>query len=208
MTKRLIILLAVTVMLCMAGCDSIGINVEDIQGSPSHQVAGEDNTIEAPAPQTTPTVEPSTQSTGPAYTEDDFAIAVDGITIAIGMDPAPVIAALGDGGADEDNNYGFIGWDESQQYKFFRHDYDGFAIIDKTEIASGTSIISQIAITAAETHRGISPGDTYDDMVAAYGEPDQEKSDEGMTDCTYLFGDRTIIFVLNDAGVIGYISIH
>lgn len=206
--KKTMIFLAMAVLLLFAGCDQIGIDIED----------GQNPGAEAPTetPHATPDVSESPaggQSTGQGadngeLTDADFTVTTEGVSFTIGTDPVGVIDAFGDGGTDEDNNFGFIGWDNTNTYKYFRHDYEGFYIIVKTDVKEATSEISQIGLTGVATSRGIAPGDSREDMTARYGEPDQEKSDEGMTDCTYRSGDRTIIFVLNTDGVIGHISIN
>ena len=206
--KKTMIILALAVMLLFVGCDQVGIDIRD------------GDTPGAKGPDATPLATPGTdaapdgEQSSPDQSADigeltdaDFTVTVEGVSFTIGADPAAIIDTFGDGGADENNNFGFIGWDDTETYKYFRHDYDGFSIAVKTHAAEGTSEISQIGLTGVGTSRGVAPGDSREDMVARYGEPGEEKSDEGMTDCTYRSGDRTIIFVLNDSGTIGFINI-
>ena len=206
MARKVWLLTALAVLLLLAGCDGIDIHMEELQQTPSGDVASEGEEIPAG---TAPAQTPSTPQgdSAAALSEEDFRIAVEGVDIHVGADPAAVFNAFGDGGADEDNNFGFIGWDDQEEHKFYRHDYDGFSIIVKTNVAESTSAISQIGITGVPTRRGIAPGDTYDDMAAQYGEPDAEKTDEGMTRYTYQWEDRTLIFITDHQGVIGYIEI-
>ena len=202
--KKIMFILALAIAVLLIGCDQVGIDVKD-GSSPGVQSPSESPMA---APDTTGAPDDGQQ--GPdngELTDADFTITVEEVSFTIGTDPAQLIDTFGDGGADEDNNFGFIGWDDTETYKYFRHDYDGFSIAVKTDAAAGASEISQIGLTGVATSRGVAPGDTREDMVAQYGEPDEEKSDEGMTDCTYHSGDRTIIFVLNDSGIIGFINI-
>jgi hypothetical protein len=208
--KKSMIFLVLAVMLLFVGCDAIGIDVSDSSSSSQQSadqgpqassdtkgnVSGEQSVT--PAPQDTE---------AEALTDADFTITVDGLSFTIGTDPTELIETFGDGGANEDNNFGFIGWDDTNTYKYFRHDYDGFSIAVKTDVAASTSGISQIGLIDTATSRDVAPGDSREDMVAQYGEPDEEKTDEGMTDCVYRSGDRTITFVLNPDGVIGFINI-
>jgi|GEM_PF-6569143 len=205
--RKSILLIALAVILLFVGCDQIGIDVQE--GSSPGGQGPEDSPMAAPDTSETPG---DGQSTGQGtdkgeLTETDFTITVEDVSFTIGTDPAEVIDTFGDGGANEDNNFGFIGWDPTNTYKYFRHDYDGFSIVVKTNVVEATSEISQIELTGIATGRGVAPGDTREDMTAQYGQPDEEKSDEGMTDCTYRSGVRTMVFVLNDSGVIGLINI-
>jgi len=206
--KKTILLLALALLLLFAGCDQVGIDIQD-GDTPGGQDSGQ-TPAATPQPAATPD---GGQSTGQGsddggLTEADFTVTAQGLTFTIGTDPAEILDTLGDGGATADNNFGFIGWDDTETYKYFRHDYDGFSIIVKTDVAESTSEISQIGLTGVAANRGVAPGDSREDMVAQYGEPDEEKSDEGMTDCIYRSGDRTIIFVLNEMDkTITYIEI-
>jgi hypothetical protein len=215
--KKVMILLALACMLLFAGCSQTG--MDDPRTSPTP------DTTQVAEPQDTPTEEQPSDSPGDtaqgdeiqgaqtpldeqtsepaeaasASTADDFRIVVEGVVVALGADPAPVFDSFGDGGADASNDYGWIGWtDDSHTHSCYRHDYEDFYIFVTTEEATGISVISRIGLTGIAIAGGVAPGDSYDDMIAQYGEPDAEKTDEGMVDCTYQFTEGTIIFVLNE----------
>ncbi len=205
--KKLIWILPLALLLLFAGCDQVGIDIEDGR-TPDPQ---EQTETPLAAPDTSESPDggqsPGQGADSGELTEADFTVAVEGVSFTIGTDPAQVIETFGDGGANEENNFGFIGWDDTETYKYFRHDYEGFSIVVKTHAAEGASEISQIVLIDVAASRGVAPGDSREDMTAQYGEPDEEKSDEGMTDCFYRSGERTMIFVLNADGVIGLINI-
>lgn len=215
--KKTMIPLTLAAMLLLAGCsqsidmgDTPASAVPDTtQGVESRETPEEtpedmlqETPQETPAEevQETPSAAPSTAGEpaeqGSALAEDDFRIVVDGVTIAIGADPVPVFDAFGGEAADES---ALLGWtDESHTHKIYRYDYEDFYIFVNTEVETEASGISLIGLTNAPTGRGVGPGDSYEDMLAQYGEPDKEKSDEGMMDCIYRSGERAIFFILNE----------
>jgi hypothetical protein len=195
--KKVWILLALALLL-FAGCDQIGIDVEEVPSPDTPAPAGSPEAVPDAGDSPSQQQSAGQDSEIAGLSAEDFAVTVDGVRVSLGADPAEVFAAFGDGGADEDNNFGFIGWDDAETYKYFRHDYEGFSIIVKTHAEEGTSVISQIGLTGIATSRGIAPGDSYEDMLAQYGTPDEEKTDEGMVDCIYLSEEGTILFVLDE----------
>lgn len=208
MTKKTILPVALAVLLLFAGCDSLNVQLEDLHGSPSSDVGAEGQQASPPAESTPAAGDADTGQEAPALGAEDFSIEVDDMTIAIGMEPAQVLDALGDGGADEDNNYGFVGWDEANQHKFFQHMYDGFMIYVMTDPSQGTSAVSQIDLTGLPTRRGIKAGDSYDDIVARYGVPAGEEPSGGSTSYIYTLGDRSLAFVMGEGDTVETIHIQ
>ena len=208
--KNTMIVLALAFMLLLVGCSQTGIDIGDNEPPSAPDTTQGDEPQETPAetPRETPAATPSPTGApagpGSALTEDDFSIVVDGVTIAIGADPALVFDAFG----KEENEFWLMteSTDESQTYCY---DYEGFSILVDTYMDTGTSEISWIEMRGVATRRGIAPGDSYEDLLDQYGEPDEdiiqygedeEEADgrEKETVCIYRFGERTIRFPLNE----------
>ena len=190
--KKTMTLLILACMLLLVGCSQIGIDTGDevpaVSDTPQDTPADTPEETPAEPPQETPEATPSptgeSAAPGSALTEDDFRIVADGIEIAIGADPSPVFDAFGEAITDLDNG-------------------EGFYIHVNTD-AAGASVITHIILRGMPTARGITTGDSYEDILAQYGEPDEENSDEGMTYCYYRSGARTIVFGLNPQDMLIY----
>lgn len=128
--------------------------------------------------------------------KDDFVISYKDVQLDVGEDASKVLQQLGPGTANEDNNFGFVGWDMENNYKFFMHAYppnaSTFTLYTKVSIANGTSIISELTLNDLGTKRGLSKGDLYNKMIELYGEPTQELQYNTGSKYSYIFGKREL----------------
>jgi len=114
--------------------------------------------------------------------------------IKLGMSAKDVLDKIGNGSASEENNYGFIGWSDDNQYKYYYHEYEGFSIHTKVNIIDGASVISQINLKSIPTKRGIKVGNTYRMLFLAYGAPTYSEERDGKTYSVYEYDGSTISF--------------
>lgn len=141
-------------------------------------------------------------------TEDDFKVSIGGLVIQLGDDPEEMIETLGNPYADEDNNYGFVGWDPEGENKYHHivyEEYDNIDVFIKTRISTGESIISQIDLPY--TNRDVKIGDPYSLIIQKYGKPFQEELDDSEHHVYYKLNDRSLHFYLFE-GTIRYITIY
>lgn len=123
------------------------------------------------------------------------------------MNPKNIFDVIGNGDANEDNNFGFIGWDPDNKYKYYSRRYSNFSIITKVEVVSGKSIISQIDLISVETARGVSVKDSYDKLIKEYGTQYNKTIHDDKTTYIYEFINKKLIFDVNKENEIIRISI-
>jgi len=133
---------------------------------------------------------------------DDFEVTYDNLVIKPGMEARDIINKLGNGSADEDNNYGFTGWSEDNKYKCYRHEYRSFSIYTRVNVIDGTSIVSQISLDDIPTGRGIRNGSTYRDLLRIYGAPSYDEDREGKIYSVYKYCDFTLTFGISEDKII------
>ncbi len=120
-----------------------------------------------------------------------FSVTVNGTTVELGKDAAPVLAALGtptvsqevfDCGAGNSRMFYRFGSVELYTMKT-----DGKEVIDQIELNDDL----------ASTDKGVCIGDTVDQVKAAYGEP--QRGDED--DLVYVSGNCELTFEIDDGRV-------
>lgn len=136
----------------------------------------------------------------------DFEITYDNLVIKPGMEAKDIINRLGNGSADEDNNYGFTGWSGDNKYKYYRHEYGSFSIYTKVNIIDGTSIVSQISLNDVPTERGVRNGSPYRDLLRIYGAPAYDEDRDGKIYSIYKYHDFTLTFGINGDKIIDEIT--
>lgn len=136
----------------------------------------------------------------------DFEFIYNDLAIKPGMEAKGIIDKLGSGSADEDNNYGFIGWSDDNKYKYYRHEYESFSIYTKVNVIDGTSIVSQIDLKDIPAKRGIRKGNTYRELLRIYGAPAYDEVREGKIYSVYKYQDLTLTFVINEDKIIDGIT--
>lgn len=125
-------------------------------------------------------------------TDDRFAIKADGVTVILGAEADSAIEALGTPLSSEPTgNCGGLG-------ETFRYDYPTFfmSIVDYVD---GDRIIDAIELKndGAETARGITIGSSEADVLAKYGEPD-ENNDRSLV---YVNSDKRLEIGITDGAV-------
>lgn len=89
-----------------------------------------------------------------------------------------LLKKLGNGDAGKTNNYGFVGWDSSKRYKFYRYGYPAGSpeiyIYNKVDANNGEVEVASINISKVGTSNGIHVGDSYRLLQYFYGYPLQE----------------------------------
>jgi len=132
---------------------------------------------------------------------DDFIISYHNVSFTVGEDAGKVLQQLGEGTANENNNFGFVGYDNEYKHKIFMHGYPAnspiITLYSKVSIHDGTSIISQLDITNSGTKRGLSKGDSYSKMIALYGTPNKEAKDSNGTKSSYWFENKELDIYYN-----------
>ena len=134
--------------------------------------------------------------------EDDFIITYKKNKITVGKFPEELFNNIGSGTANIDNNWGFVGYDDTDNYKYYSHSYPSsnplFTIRTRTKIADGSVVISDIDITKMGTRRKIKLGNTNSEIIAAYGEPNKIIDfDDNITNYEYFYKDKILDFYLN-----------
>ena len=120
-----------------------------------------------------------------------FSVSVNGTTVELGKDAAPVLAALGTPTVSQE----VLDCGVGNSRMFYR-----FGSVEiYTMKTDGKEVIDQIELNddLASTDKGICIGDTVDKVRAAYGEP--QKGDED--DLTYVSGNCELTFEIDDGKV-------
>jgi len=122
---------------------------------------------------------------------EGFSFEVDGVTIPMNVDAAPIIEALGEPVEYfEAASCAFQGLDKIYTYNGF--EINTYPNGDKDYIASIYFLDDSVA-----TDKGIYLGSTLEEVTAAYGEGYTEESGE----YTYTLGDTTLAFIMEDDAV-------
>ncbi|MCY6485770.1 hypothetical protein OW763_15715 [Clostridium aestuarii] len=139
--------------------------------------------------------------------KSDFSVDYEGVVLNLGSNIKELVDKLGNGTANEKNNFGFIGWDEENKNKFFQRSYpekkSKLHIINKVNVIEGISNIEQINFGEVGTVRGIKNGDTYDKLIGIYGKPSEEvKGENDSHICIYKYENKKLIFNLDKQKII------
>jgi hypothetical protein len=136
----------------------------------------------------------------------DFEIMFQNTHIFIGLQTKELVDKLGDGTADESNNYGFVGNDPDYKYKYYMRGYPKeepvIEVYTREEIVSGDSEVSQINLLNYQTNRGSKVGDKVDSVKQSYGESKFEDNH-----VSYVLSNKAISFYSDDNGFIETIMI-
>lgn len=128
----------------------------------------------------------------------DFTVEYNGVDIIVGERASKVLEKLGPGTANENNNFGFIGWDTENKYKFYNHGYPKdspiIEVITRVSVAEGTSIINSIDISNIGTNRNIKIGDSFEKLVELYGYPKEKKNDNNEVTYYYFLENNELDF--------------
>lgn len=140
----------------------------------------------------------SDRTEGKQLSKEDFTVKYNNFEIIIGEQANKVLEKLGQGTANENNNFGFIGWDIENKYKFYSHGYPADSpiidIITKVSVVEGTSIINQMNISNIGTNRNIRIGDSFEKLVELYGEPKEKMNDNNETSYYYSLDNKELDF--------------
>lgn len=142
----------------------------------------------------------------------DFQVCYNSVVFGVGDDAQEVLAKLGLGIANPENNYGFIGQDDENRYKFYYYGYPADSsivyITTRVEIGTGKSIVSHIDASLVGTNRGLRKGDSYERIAALYGWV-SGIAKKGSSYRFFLdFKDKTIEIEVNDKKTIESIDIY
>lgn len=132
--------------------------------------------------------------------DKDFIVEYNEVKFTVGEATNKVLTELGQGTANEKNNFGFIGWDNENKFKFYSHGYPKdtpiIELITKVSVIDGTSIINRVDISKIGTQRNLKEGDSFDKMVELYGEPEVEGKNNGVK-YFYLKGNKKLEIIFN-----------
>jgi len=143
---------------------------------------------------------------GEPLQENDLEVVYMDSVIKLGMSTKYVLDKIGNGSASEENNYGFVGWSDDNQYKYYYHEYDGVSIHTKVNVIDGASVIGQINLNSIPTKRGTKIGSTYRMLLLVYGAPAYSDQRDGRTYSVYEYNGSTISFGMGEEKFIDEIS--
>jgi len=134
--------------------------------------------------------------------EDDFIITYKKNKITVGKFSEELFKNIGSGTANDNNNWGFVGFDDKDNYKYYSHGYPSdnplFIVRTKTNIANGSIIISDIDVTKMGTNRQIKLGSKSDEISSAYGKPNKILDfDDNITNYEYYYKNKILDFYLD-----------
>jgi len=190
--KRKYILMILICSLTFIGCKDINYANSTINNKPATSTTNNQDKIP-------PLTEP--QKDIKPLDNDDFIVTYNNVSLSLGNDAGKVLQQLGQGTANENNNFGFVGYHDENKYKIFMHGYPTSSPIvtlySKVTISDGTSIISQLDITNLGTNRGLGKKDSYSKMIALYGNPKKEVTENNITKCSYSFENKELDIFYN-----------
>jgi len=175
--------------------------------TPTIALTSDPTTEPTTAPTTVPTTAPTASKRANELQAKDFEIIYKDVVVKLGVVPEEILDKLGQGGANENNNYGFVGWSPDNKYKYYSHEYESFDLYTRINVVEGTSVISQVNLNDIPTNRGIKKGNTYNDMINTYGQPMSANKDNGETYFEYKLKDKFIKFGVNDNKIIEDITL-
>lgn len=140
--------------------------------------------------------------TGNTLTNKDFSVNYKEVEITLDSSVEELLKILGNGTANEDNNFGFVGWDKDKKYKYHNHGYPEnsptFYIMTRTDVKSGNVILNEIDITILGSNREIKKDDSYDKMLETYGEPSEKlELQDNSINYLYILENKALIFNVN-----------
>lgn len=151
-----ILALAVASLLLLAACSGAGPAFAPTASPASDSPKSAEPTVE-------PTADSSTAPVQGGFTAEDLVLQLDGQPVKLAEDIAPLLQKLGDGyELEEAQSCLYAGMDKT-------FTYPGITIL--TYPMDGKDVIDEIDLTDAtyKTPKGVSVGQTMDDIVAAYG---------------------------------------
>lgn len=183
-----------TLSFSLISCD---FSRDNNSNSNSNSIENKDNE------NTSEKIDKSNDNKNSSLKPEDFIIKYNDYEISMDSSVSDIIETLGKGTTNEDNSDSFIGLDSSEKFKFYIHKYNKdntlLDIITQVNISSGESRINEIDISNIGTIRNIKKGDSYNNIIDSYGEPNETKQiDEGKTDYIYKLNNDLLIFLVTD----------
>ena len=174
MKRKLIYTALTALLLCaMTGCGE-DISSSQSTGSSTAETSAAETSAADTASSTPDSSEPAANSTEPvnaAAGSISFDYNANGTVIEVGAEAAPILEALG--------NYDSVF--EAPSCAFtgvsYYYTYGGMQVVTyPDEFDQSLNRIYEVDLTddTVATNEGIRIGNTYDDLIAAYGTPDQE----------------------------------
>ena len=164
---------ALLTMLCGCGADNSSTAPASSESSAAESSAAEESVAES-SEEASSEAESSEESAAEQTAETEqitFDYVLNGTTIVVGEEAAPVLEALGEAeSVFEAPSCAFTGVS-------YYYTYGGVQVVtypDEHDQSLNRLYEVDLVDDTAATNEGIKVGDTYDDLLAKYGKPDQE----------------------------------
>ena len=165
---------ALLTMLCGCGADNSSSTAPAAQESPAAESSAAEEPVAESSEEASSEAESSEESAAEQTAETEqitFDYVLNGTTIVVGEEAAPVLEALGEAeSVFEAPSCAFTGVS-------YYYTYGGVQVVtypDEHDQSLNRLYEVDLVDDTAATNEGIKVGDTYDDLLAKYGTPDQE----------------------------------